>query len=807
MALELVYTSAPKGIISGSSDYCTVAFTEGMPVNLTKALESLSGLRFLKDESIYDTPTCHLHYRIAVGVEFKNLISQIKFSGFDHTGRTNHLAHHLLLDASERPAAGPAWLCSQESLFYQKWEEEPKLIKRLKLIPDSQESETSMQAKAWGDATNDAGWAGVVADSLLAAPDKAVAYIIFEPGIETLPLVREVLALVPQEDRWRFTFNTHLDAVPPGIKCSIRCCLPDSPALAESARLKDVIILNLTDLKRTGKKPDRDTPLILLARNGPAKPQPENASSSDDPQQPDKSSTALSTAASENLIETEPQHEQTASSLQANLHLNGQAAVSSVNNFKTPPPPPKDSQRAEDDNPKANYFIIAIIFIIFALLATAYFFLVFKKSGTPRGRTDAIEAPAKLGENLRPGKNGETTPVPRATGSAVDTARTNQERPGKKDGEAAGKQEPTPTSDNALGPRPQTPVTPVKIDTTTHADTQTIKDTEQHKAAESVQPARPDQARPGPTQPHQQPPSLPFWAQYQKQLKERRDKHAPLVIELEAVSSIDSLEAKFKNSQTVVNVDGRRLTLDKKLQYNPDSKTLYMELTPDFSKKEIIALLTVTPKDNGAFEFLDKTDESELASTISSLAINGKEFKTKYDKKDPLPSGEGCLARYDDKKREILLEYNLSESDYWAGLQKEKKENVSFPSKIAELDVTISIRLHAPIGNTDTTIAQKFSNKARQQFAKEINALEAQIENSTKSVAMNKGQDQKLKKDTEDKIGKYKQELENKKGELEKVEKSIASDLQQLASNPISLSFTAHEKPYKTITFTKKKDN
>lgn len=47
MLQEIVYTSAPKGLRTGSSGFCTVAATEGMSLRMIQLLESLSSYRHM----------------------------------------------------------------------------------------------------------------------------------------------------------------------------------------------------------------------------------------------------------------------------------------------------------------------------------------------------------------------------------------------------------------------------------------------------------------------------------------------------------------------------------------------------------------------------------------------------------------------------------------------------------------------------------------------------------------------------------------------------------------------------------------
>src|SRR5437899_13103500 len=67
---------------------------------------------------------------------------------------------------------------------------------------------------AWQELTGDAGWAGVLAESYLANPNGRV-YLLFEPGMDLLPLFAESLALLPPEHRWQVTFSTYFMGLPP----------------------------------------------------------------------------------------------------------------------------------------------------------------------------------------------------------------------------------------------------------------------------------------------------------------------------------------------------------------------------------------------------------------------------------------------------------------------------------------------------------------------------------------------------------------------------------------------------------------
>lgn len=57
MSFEVVYTSAPRGLQEGSSGFCTVASTKGIPRALLKKLESLSGYHHISPAGSGSNPS------------------------------------------------------------------------------------------------------------------------------------------------------------------------------------------------------------------------------------------------------------------------------------------------------------------------------------------------------------------------------------------------------------------------------------------------------------------------------------------------------------------------------------------------------------------------------------------------------------------------------------------------------------------------------------------------------------------------------------------------------------------------------
>ena len=116
MSQELHYTSVPRGLKPGSRGFCTVACTPQMPGPLVERLESLSGYQPVyppHDPAAARNPINFSHMQAALGGRIVSVLSRVGPAGLDYSGRTNKYAHHVVLEANERPAGGPAWLLSQ----------------------------------------------------------------------------------------------------------------------------------------------------------------------------------------------------------------------------------------------------------------------------------------------------------------------------------------------------------------------------------------------------------------------------------------------------------------------------------------------------------------------------------------------------------------------------------------------------------------------------------------------------------------------------------------------------------------------
>jgi hypothetical protein len=262
MSQELFYTSAPRGLKPGARGFCTVATTRGMSAALMEKLESLSGYRPLfppLDAKAALNPVVCSHLRINVGGKAYSLLSRICSAGLDYTERSNNFAHHVVLDPTELPPAGPAWLLAQPGFMESRWQGEPRLLSAGRVPPRGNVGPAV--CRAWEELTGDPGWAGVVAEAFQHDPSR-LAYLLFEPGMDLLPLIAEALALLPPEQRWHVTFSTYFTGLPQGIPCLWRGVPHDSVEAKSARQVPTALILSLGT--RLGHA--RGGPLVALAR-------------------------------------------------------------------------------------------------------------------------------------------------------------------------------------------------------------------------------------------------------------------------------------------------------------------------------------------------------------------------------------------------------------------------------------------------------------------------------------------------------------------------------------------------------------
>ena len=258
MALELVYTSAAKGLRAGTSGFCTVAMTKGFPPALVPRLEALGGYRAGPSG---DGPLSYCFWRVETATGIANVLSIVGPAPPDHTARTNKIATYLVLAPEELVAAGPAALLARAGLLRREWSGPPAWIEQAVRVPAAGDA-AARPCTAWQSAAGDAGWAGVLASSFLRDQSKPI-HVIYGAGIDPLPLVDEAIRLLPDWARWRATFSTYFLQPVAGTPCAWRFCLEGTPA-ADAARQSKGLVIDMT--RTPGPAPE--SRFTRMARTG-----------------------------------------------------------------------------------------------------------------------------------------------------------------------------------------------------------------------------------------------------------------------------------------------------------------------------------------------------------------------------------------------------------------------------------------------------------------------------------------------------------------------------------------------------------
>ncbi|PQO41035.1 hypothetical protein C5Y97_03470 [Blastopirellula marina] len=243
--MEVVFTSAERGLEPGQSGFCVVARSPSVPRIIQQRLEAASGYRhhYLPHEHLaHLNPVNFGHYILELGPERQHILCRIGDAGLDYSQRTNRLAHLVALPTKECPVGGPAWLLSQPGFTLPRWSGPPNVLP-LKAIPSGDCPVTP--CRNWQKACGDAGWAGLLAETVVTL-DRAPTYIIFPPGLDTLPLMEEAIALLPFDYRWEATFTTYFSSVPIGMQCRWRCVLAGTPEAAAARNSPGSLVLDLT---------------------------------------------------------------------------------------------------------------------------------------------------------------------------------------------------------------------------------------------------------------------------------------------------------------------------------------------------------------------------------------------------------------------------------------------------------------------------------------------------------------------------------------------------------------------------------
>ena len=228
MAWQLIYTSSPRLLEAGRTGFGTVAKHRAIGSLLTGSLEGIS--QFARLAGYDPNRIIYTHRILQAGSTRFNVLSCLRDAGSDYTGRTNHIAQHLIATASEVAELIQHGVTPADILFGMDWKSCWEGDARYLEISDEVKlsSATPFSYNAWTSLT------GLADHSRLpwsAAAEKG-CYLVVPASMDPRQIVGEALHQYPQR-AWEITFTTHLEPNDALGDFKWICLPPDSPARAQ----------------------------------------------------------------------------------------------------------------------------------------------------------------------------------------------------------------------------------------------------------------------------------------------------------------------------------------------------------------------------------------------------------------------------------------------------------------------------------------------------------------------------------------------------------------------------------------------
>lgn len=256
MAWQLIYTSAPRLLDAGRTGFGTVARHRAVSGLLASTIERFSQFARLPG---YDTKrVVYSHRLLTVGSGEFHVLSCLRDAGSDYTGRTNHLAHHLIAEAREIRNLGLAGITPADILlgmpWLETWTSSPRFLESADEINLS--TFRNPESNEWQRLT------GNLHHALLpwSPSAKKGLYFVLPPGLDARPLILESLQEHPG-DSWKIPFTTCLE--PNDDVADFKwIAVPASSPLCPQPGAASRLILDLTQPAQLPDPPPlpRDTP-------------------------------------------------------------------------------------------------------------------------------------------------------------------------------------------------------------------------------------------------------------------------------------------------------------------------------------------------------------------------------------------------------------------------------------------------------------------------------------------------------------------------------------------------------------------
>ena len=268
MAWQLIYTSAPRLLEAGRTGFGTVARHRAVSGMLASSVERFS--QFARLPGHDPRRIVHAHRILTVGSGTFHVMSCLQDAGSDYTGRTNHIAHHLIAEPREIRTLATAGLTPADVLLSMKWRtswsEGPRYLDSAEEIDLA--SFAAKSSHAWSAVTGKPASAGI----LWSREALKGCYLITPSGISALELFHESLLAVPAQ-AWQSRFTTCLE--PNDDVADFRwVALPSSSPLRGQVETSNRLVLDLTRPSSLPAPPELDAPATASEAPAPAAPPP-----------------------------------------------------------------------------------------------------------------------------------------------------------------------------------------------------------------------------------------------------------------------------------------------------------------------------------------------------------------------------------------------------------------------------------------------------------------------------------------------------------------------------------------------------
>jgi hypothetical protein len=282
MPQQLIYTSAPRGIVAGRSGYCTVARSAAMREALALRLEQLSYYQHLSLGGAAERPI-FAHRLIDIRGSRFHVLSRIQDAGLDFTGRTNFMAHHVAFSPEEcgRFATPPVILRDWQG-WVRNWSGEPRILENEDWSAfSSLAGQSALPAQNWRHLTGDA----VNALGLLELPSGVAIRIDGQSDETVLSLFAESLELLEvRETRgdwrtgaWQYTFTSCIQQQDNPADFRWRGTQSEAAVRGEARAISEIVAAKWTDEEAELARGGRQAPRFILEPQNTQVSEGENA--------------------------------------------------------------------------------------------------------------------------------------------------------------------------------------------------------------------------------------------------------------------------------------------------------------------------------------------------------------------------------------------------------------------------------------------------------------------------------------------------------------------------------------------------